>query len=359
MRINKVMLITFVMFLLLASVVLAKDNNNNNNNAYGDSELSDFKVDQDDGDNGRWKGYTSDDSSVESTFGSKVHTVSVGEKKYKVECGGGLLGGCDYVDTKPDDGEKAKAGIDLAEKAEDNRGEMYELATDGENELTPAENLKKQKSLRDQLAQKGRGKIKAILSSWTENLFGKYLKGFPALICGDSLYRKEEEETETDSEGIFESMMAPESEYKSNMEKRILEDTKTTMLAGEKAQLDKNLYRYAFTMRLIGGPDGGKWTVYLYNSCTKESSLSDFKKSDGKYGWMDHGLISSQEYIGRHYAGGQSASGAGESMVFDCSKESCRFNKVCLKYDDGENICTTLSHGKGFTTEGETGSLKC
>lgn len=298
---------------------------------------------------------------VTSTFGSKTHTVTMGDKEYTIECGGGIIGGgCSYSGDRPQNKELAGAGLDLVEQAEDNKGDMYEKATDGENEIKPTNVRKQQDKLLNELAGKGRGRIRSILSSWTNYLFGQYIEGFPAYICGDSLYRKEEEESETESKGIFDSMTAPETEFKSNMEKEILEDTKTTMLAGEKTEVDKDLYRYAVTMRLVGGPEGDEWELYLYNSCTDESSRNDFKDSDGKYGWLDYGRISKQQYIGRHYAGGQSGTGGGESMIFDCTKEACRFNKVCVKYkNDKEPICNTLAFGGGFRTPGETGSLQC
>ncbi|MBI4453477.1 hypothetical protein HY636_02430 [Candidatus Woesearchaeota archaeon] len=165
-------------------------------------------------------------------------------------------------------------------------------------------------------------------------------------------------------------------------------------IAGEKEQLTNTIYRYGFSVKLIGQMH---YVIYLYNSCTKEKSFStglateqgvsspstpqgfswkEYFTGAGQQqatttqkayitGWRDEGILGYKGVHQAHYAG--------DNMLFDCAenptagnteKKTCRFNQACVKVlDDEEHVepyCVELTNGPGFFTLGEeTGSVEC
>lgn len=206
------------------------------------------------------------------------------------------------------------------------------------------------------LISKGRGKLVGMLNSYFEQYMGKYTK-WSAYICGDSLYSETSQSSGDSSEFL---PMADPVTYKSVQEKQLLEDTKTVILAGEKTELMSTLYRYAVTLKMIGGTESESWKLYLYNSCTGEDSLTDAEESDGSLGWYEYGSIGSKAFFGVHYAGQ-----AGNDMILDCTEgEKCRFDQACIVFENDAGAvtsknCVSLTHGDGFMSAGETGSTSC
>ena len=226
-------------------------------------------------------------------------------------------------------------------------------------------------TMRHKFAQEGRSAILGILNSWTSKWLGDFSMRAFAAICGDTMYVSHDRDTR--HEGIFGSLRAPGSDYESKLEEEATgKDKPTVVLSGERNQVGENLYRYGATMKLIGN-QYDEWSIYLYNSCTKENSYDDYIDSDAENGWTDYGSISLHRYINNHYAGHR-----GQSMIFDCQEENCRFDQVCVVFEstnipgsssdnkEPENLgygrdpyCVTLTHGEGFFTQGETGSYDC
>ncbi len=182
-------------------------------------------------------------------------------------------------------------------------------------------------------------KVSQILAAYLDNLLGPFSNGVPSLLCGDSIVREKGEDVE------IAGLKIPHDNFVSKKEHDIFSKIRTAIIGGERAELTEDAYRYAVSVKLISEKNGLKWQLYLYNSCTHE---------DSKDIWLEHGTLSKQQYFINHFAGNDK-----EDMVFECSVDKvCRFNKVCLKFnDEAMPRCVPLI-GK-FSTKGKTGSLSC
>jgi hypothetical protein len=232
------------------------------------------------------------------------------------------------------------------------------------------------------MINKFKGRLSSALGSHFDNWLGKYTYGIPAAICGDSLYADTTDSQQKAGGFINTQALNPEkqTQFKSEMERKILEEMKTIVITGEKSELSPTLYRYAISLKLIGD-SSETWKIYLYNSCTKDNSLEDAVNSDGEKGWYQQGALSKGAYVETVFAGGM-----GHNMIFDCELGKCRFNQACIefniqkneenekvpKYDfdtpgvtktfdskDKKIYCATLANGDGFITQGKTGSTEC
>ena len=288
-----------------------------------------------------------------------------------------------------DDGEVEIISVDGEQVDEDSfddldisEEEVEEIVEEGtreaderlreEEQFTKSDPIQRHRNeMRHKFDHAGRQEVLDIFTSWTEKWLGDFSMQLFAEICGDTIHVSDERDTR--HEGILGGLRAPGSEYESELEEKATgRDRPTVKLAGEKNQVGENLYRYGANMKLIGN-QYDEWAIYLYNSCTEENSYDDYIESDAEYGWLDDGSISLHQYINQHYAGHR-----GVDMIFDCEDENCRFDQVCIVFEetnipgassdnkrpeeldfDSEPYCVTLAYGDGFFTEGETGSYNC
>lgn len=262
-------------------------------------------------------------------------------------------------------GEDTKSEIEDATRTADKEAREHE-------DITVSDDVERhQQEMRHKFSHKGRSAILDVLNSWTEMFLGDLSMRVFAGICGDTMHVNHDKDTR--HEGVFGSMKAPGSEYESELEMEATgRDKPTVSLSGEKNQVGENLYRYGSSMKLIGNQND-TWTIYLYNSCTKENSYDDYIDSDAEIGWKDEGRIRLHGFIHQHYAGHRD-----QSMIFDCEDENCRFDQVCVVFEStkipgassdnkepeelgygNDPYCVTLTHGEGFFTQGETGSYDC
>ncbi|MFH1439307.1 MAG: hypothetical protein ABIG89_01995 [Candidatus Woesearchaeota archaeon] len=161
-------------------------------------------------------------------------------------------------------------------------------------------------------------------------------------------------------------------------------------IGGEKEQITESVYRYAFTVKLIGQMH---YVIYLQNTCTGKKSF-DFGTTGGeskttKFSWKDYfeGKSSASTSAAEQktvvkgwreegvlgHKGVKVAHYAGDDMVYNCDEvDECRFNQACVKIIEDQDssgssgqpkhpdsYCIDLNSGIGFYTEGETGSLEC
>ncbi len=114
---------------------------------------------------------------------------------------------------------------------------------------------------------------------------------------------------------------------------------RTVNIDGEKEEITPEMYRYAYTVRILADQYVA-WETYLYNSCTEEDSKEIF---------YDYGSVSMGEYFMYHYAGS-----AGEDMIFEYGTDPVYiFDTACVKVVDEEGeeeFCTPLTNGNGFIT---------
>lgn len=248
---------------------------------------------------------------------------------------------------------------ELVDDAVANDGDDAEKYSDANDGALPPQTVARNNAILSKYMGATRGRLSAIFSSYLDSWLGPFTMGMPAAMCGDSLYYEDETSSAESNKGvIFGSAMQPidnkKSNYKSTMKKMLLEDIKTVIIEGEKTELVPTMYRYAVTLKMIGD-SSEKWKLFLYNSCTGETSLKDSEESEGKLGWYEYGQLGFQQFFGNHYAGGY-----GNDMIFDCTLgESCRFDQACVEFEGKGTHCVTLVHGGGFSTPGETGSTFC
>jgi hypothetical protein len=203
------------------------------------------------------------------------------------------------------------------------------------------------------LVSNSRGKINTILNSYYDEWLGPLSQGIPASMCGDSLYKKESESSS--GQKVF-GMSLPKSSYESEQKKNILDNIKTVIVEGEKTQVSDTIYRYAVTWKLIGDKSE-EWKIWLYNSCTKESSYELSRTTDGAEGWYDDGTLSNLQFTGLHMA-----------FQLECDKDAkgCRYNQACITFlssgttaagegdgtaltlDPKDSYCVNLIYGQGF-----------
>jgi hypothetical protein len=222
----------------------------------------------------------------------------------------------------------------------------------------------------------------ALLDKWTVGWLGSRMEvALQASVCNLQYYRTEDTETSIIS-GVQTKMPNFVLDYEgSEIRKLFVVD-----IGGEKEEITPTLYRYAFSIKLIGQMH---YLIYLQNSCTATKSFDAILKStssesdsfswkkyfDGEYtsevtsskiefdGWRDEGIINRPK--GTHIV-----HYSGDDMTFNCEEnENCRFNQACVKIiDDGtieyekdqtKPYCVYLNSGQGFETEGITGTIEC
>lgn len=180
----------------------------------------------------------------------------------------------------------------------------------------------------DQQEAQTKGLISGWLNKMLDNQFGGWSRGVPAGICAHILgleYYKEEGWSRT-----------PMNSSAEQLQSHLIANSRTVIIEGEKEEITENLFRYAYTLKLLAN-QSMEWTTYLYNSCSQEASTDVF---------YDYGALGAGEYYSFHYAG------AGEQdMIFDCTQELCLFDQACVVFTDGTlPVCVSLVHGAGFET---------
>jgi hypothetical protein len=171
-----------------------------------------------------------------------------------------------------------------------------------------------------QMENLARGKITQILNAYLDEILGPFSQGVPAAVCGDRMYKKD---TTTKKEFGW-PLGIPQTTYGSEMERKIWDDLRTVSMVGKVKQLTTTMYRYEVNVKLIGDKKTPTWELYLFNSCTKNSSKS-FWSDKGQLGYM-------QVYV-MMYAGQE-----GEDMIFECGTDpGCKFDQACVKLSDETN----------------------
>ncbi len=293
--------------------------------------------------------------------GNGGHRVYDADDEYVGEFQVGIAGKNEFV---PDRNYKDSEGNLLSlEEIEEIEGEIKKV---NEN-LEPIKEMndkagfladdRAKAEYKNKMASNFLGRLKNAMNTHFDNWLGQYTYGIPAAICGDSLYA---DTTKSKSKagglipGAFDFEPEKRTQFKSEMERQILEDMRTVVITGEKNELTENLYRYAVSLKLIGDKSED-WKLYLYNSCTNENSMQKSIETEGSLGWYQQGSLEKRSYVETVFAGSM-----GHNMVFDCSKgDFCRFDKVCIDFTNSKNECFSLANGDGFITEGKTGSTSC
>ena len=288
----------------------------------------------------------------QGSYGEPDITFDIGDTKFKVQKGKGILGTGLLQDTSFIHG-KQKYGLSDDCKDSDyclKRGKeqitldekTFEMLQDTDELSAKAAELHQKKYIQgpdymqqrkeqyySQIEAKTRGKLTQILNSYIDWILGPFSEGVPAAVCGDRMIRQE-----TSFKNRVSGIPVPTSTYQSEMEQDIMEGTRTIIAFGEAAMLSDDVYRYEIMLKMIGDESMGHWKVFLYNSCDDEDSM-EF--------WMDEGSISDDEVFKMLYAGQE-----GEDMVFECGVDpGCRFDQVCVETED-DLACFDL----GGDTEG-------
>jgi hypothetical protein len=181
-------------------------------------------------------------------------------------------------------------------------------------------------SIYEQQERQAVGVLTGYLNKWINKVLGSWSRGVPAGICrifGLEYYK---------NQGW---MAMPANTSATQLQSTLIENSRTIGIDGEKEEITENLYRYAYTIRLLSNASI-EWTTYLYNSCAQKDSTEQF---------YDYGALGSGDYYAFHYAG------AGEQdMIFDCATEDCLYDQACVQFSDSAPVCVSLVHGEGFTT---------
>ncbi len=193
-----------------------------------------------------------------------------------------------------------------------------------------------QKQYEQQKAQV-KGLLTGYLNKWLDKQLGGWSRGVPAGICAQVFgleYYKEDGWTRV-----------PMNASSYELQSRLLANSKTAIIEGEKEEITESLFRYAYTLRLLAN-QSFEWQTYLYNSCSQETSEDVF---------YDYGSLGAGEFYSFHYAGI-----ADRDMIFDCAQEDCLFDQACVEFTDGsETVCVSLVHGAGFETPNAGSDYDC
>ncbi len=172
------------------------------------------------------------------------------------------------------------------------------------------------------------GLLSGYLNNWIDKKLGSFSRGVPAGICkyifGLEYYKQDG----------WTAVLANTSS--SQLQQQLIAQSRTVIIEGEKEEITENLFRYAYTIKLLAN-QSLEWQTYLYNSCNGKTSVEQF---------YDYGALAPAAYFAFHYAG------SGEQdMIFDCTQEDCLYDQACVAFTDGtEPVCVSLVHGAGFET---------
>lgn len=189
----------------------------------------------------------------------------------------------------------------------------------------------------EQQAVQVKGLLTGYLNKWLDKQLGGWSRGVPAGICAQVFG------LEYYKEAGWNRVPMNASSYE--LQSRLLANSKTVIIEGEKEEITDSLFRYAYTLRLLAN-QSFEWQTYLYNSCSQETSEEVF---------YDYGALGAGEYYAFHYAGA-----AERDMIFDCAQEDCLFDQACVEFTDGsEAVCVSLVHGAGFETPNAGSDYDC
>lgn len=120
---------------------------------------------------------------------------------------------------------------------------------------------------------------------------------------------------------------------------QLMENARIATIDGEKEEIIDHLFRYAYSLRLLGDTSV-EWETYLKNSCT------NVRSDDVEGGFYDWGHLGPGQHEYKHYAGS-----SGEDMIFNCEVEECIFDEACVQLaDEPAPYCVPLVNGAGFRT---------
>ncbi len=189
--------------------------------------------------------------------------------------------------------------------------------------------------------QQQENQVRGLLTGWLNNFIDKKLggwsRGVPAGICAHILnfeYYKQDGWTRVPSNSSAEQLQS-----------KLIANSRTVIIEGEKEEITVSLFRYAYTIKLLAN-QSIEWQTYLYNSCSGKTSVEQF---------YDYGYLAAGSYFSFHYAG------AGDvDMIFDCTKEDCLYDQACVVFTDGTPAtCVSLVHGAGFETPNAGSDYDC
>ncbi len=175
---------------------------------------------------------------------------------------------------------------------------------------------------------KVQGLIAGWLNGWLDEKLGGWSRGVPAGICAYFFgleYYKQDGWTRVTMNASVDQLQS-----------QLIANSRTVIIEGEKEEITEEMFRYAYTIKLLAN-QSVEWQTYLYNSCTGETSVDTF---------YDYGSLLAGGYFAFHYAG----AGA-QDMIFECTNEICLYDQACVVFADGTApTCVSLVHGAGFET---------
>jgi len=181
--------------------------------------------------------------------------------------------------------------------------------------------------------------LSQLMTAIIDNALGEYFNAIPNGIC--NMFTGTDysvEKVDSNSEQKILGFTIPRSNFQTDKEREIHEDTRTVVAFGHVVKLSDGIFRYELTLKLIGDANTNKWEMYLFNSCTNKNSKEFFG---------DTGSFIGRNIFIKHYAGDTE-----QDTVFDCSTDpQCAFNEACVKIDDEANPrCFKLAGGSGVCT---------
>jgi hypothetical protein len=128
---------------------------------------------------------------------------------------------------------------------------------------------------------------------------------------------------------------------------QLMENARIATINGEKEEIIDHLFRYAYSLRLLGDTSV-EWETYLKNSCT------NVRSDDAEGGFYDYGHLGMGQHYYMHFAGS-----SGQDMIFNCEIEECIFDQACVQFiDEPAPYCVPLVNGAGFRTV-DAGAYGC
>ncbi|MBI5072386.1 hypothetical protein HZA99_01060 [Candidatus Woesearchaeota archaeon] len=204
--------------------------------------------------------------------------------------------------------------------------------TDKDGKLLFMKSTLRQRAYMDKIYKQQEAQVVGLLSgylnNWIDEKLGSWSRGVPAGICkyifGFDYYKN------------AGWVAVPANTSSSQLQSQLIANSRTVMIEGEKEEITENLFRYAYTIRLLAN-QSLEWQTYLSNSCSGKTSVEQF---------YDYGALAPGAYYAFHYAG------SGEQdMTFDCTQEDCLYDQACVAFTDGTApVCVSLVHGAGFET---------
>ncbi len=190
----------------------------------------------------------------------------------------------------------------------------------------------RQKAFMNRMYEEQEAKVQGLIAGWLngyiDELLGGWSRGVPAGICAYIFgleYYKQDGWTRVTMNASVDQLQS-----------QLIANSRTVIIEGEKEEITEDMFRYAYTIKLLAN-QSVEWQTYLYNSCTGDTSVDTF---------YDYGSLLAGGYFAFHYAG----AGA-QDMIFECEQEICLYDQACVVFADGtEPTCVSLVHGAGFET---------